>query len=91
MTKSHATTTNKEMETRLTTLVQDEIHNLESKIESKIAPIHASVEKLLTHFKDKQSIEVSSEPHGEETSHSRKDHPSYGFFNSQQHTLGDTP
>ena len=37
---------------------------------------------MLNQLKHKKIIEAIFEPHGEETSHSRKDHPSYGLFNS---------
>ena len=35
-------------------------------------------------------MEYNFEPYGEETSNSRKDHPSSRFLNSHHHTLGDT-
>ena len=44
------------------------------------------LEQLITN----KSVEVNFEPHGEETSKLRKDHPLSWFLNSQHHTLGDT-
>jgi hypothetical protein len=44
------------------------------------------LEQLITN----KSVRFNFEPHGEETSNSRKEHPPSWFLNSQYHTLGDT-
>ena len=49
-----------------------------------------SINELLQHCRGKKYLEASYEPHGEETSHTEKDLPSFGFFTSPHHTLEDT-
>ena len=75
MTETHATTSNKEMENKKQAFVQDEIKTMASKIESKKTHIHASLDQLVNHLMDNKFVEASFEPHKEETSSSRKDHP----------------
>ena len=72
--------------------VQDEIKTMEARIEQKLFPLHEALEKtnqMLNQLMANKCVENSFEPHREEASNLRKDHPPW-FLNSQHHTLGDT-
>ena len=82
MTKTHSTTTTKDMETKIHAIMQATLKTWEtqfdSKVDKKLSPIHEQIMKtnqLLDQLMANKSIENNFEPHREETSNSRKDYP----------------
>ena len=57
----------KEIETRVSISLQDEIKNMEVKFQSQLIPMQATLNEVLQHIKGKKYLEENYEPHGEET------------------------
>ena len=90
MVETRENTTSKEMKNNLTASLHNELRTMESKFQSQLGPIQDFINELLRHFRGKKYLEASYEHLGEETSHAKKDPPSFGFFTSPHHALGDT-
>lgn len=80
----------KDMENRVSSSLHYEFRTMESKFQSQLGPKQNSINEFLQHIRGKNCLETSYEPHGEETSHAEKDFPSFWFFTSPHHTLGNT-
>ena len=97
MTETFLPTTNKDMESKIKTIVQDSLKKWETQFESnvdqKLSPLREQVIKtnqFLEQLMTNKSLEYNFETHKEETFNSRKDHHPSWFLISQHHTLGDT-